>query len=157
MAHTDLSGGNIQDHFGNKERIETGCSISLGKIQATAQSALGVDGGSQVQLAQSLTGVATEATGQAAVIGGNIRSGIVSAMDGLGEAVAMSIDKQMKAEGNLRLLTTSGATSGEAWGAGFLSTVRDNVPAKLIEILSELVTPGVEVHLARQATLNGAN
>jgi len=135
---------------------EFGGSISLGKIQATAQSALGVDGGNQVQLAQSLTGVATEATGQAAVIGGNIRSGIVSALDGIGETVAIALDKQFRAENNLKVVTEAGRTNGEAWGSGFLSTM-DSLTSQVLEKLAGLVSPYVEATQARNATLNGAN
>lgn len=135
---------------------EFGGSISLGKIQATAQSALGVDGGNQVQLAQSLSGVATEATGQAAVIGGNIRSGIVSALDGIGETVAIALDKQFRAENNLKVVTEAGRANGEAWGSGFLSTM-DSLTTQVLEKLAGLVSPYVEATQARNATLNGAN
>lgn len=136
---------------------EFGNSISLGKIQATANSALGVDGGNQVQLAQSLTGIATEAGGQAAVIGSNIRAGIVSALDGIGETVAMALDKQLRAENNLKITNEAGRAHGEAWGSGFLATVRDGVPSALVEILASLVGPQLEAVQARNATLNGAN
>lgn len=135
---------------------EFGGSISLGKIQATANSALGVDGGNQVQLAQSLSGIATEAGGQAAVIGGNIRSSIVSALDGIGETVAMALDKQFRAENNLKVVTEAGRANGEAWGSGFLSTM-DNLTSQVLEKLAGLVSPYVEATQARTATLNGAN
>lgn len=135
---------------------EFGGSISLGKIQAAANSALGVDGGNQVQLAQSLSGIATEAGGQAAVIGGNIRSGIVSALDGIGETVAIALDKQFRAENNLKTINAAGATSGEAWGSGFLSTM-DSLTTQVLEKLASLVSPYVEATQARNATLNGAN
>lgn len=135
---------------------EFGGSISLGKIQATANAALGADGGNQVQLAQSLAGIATEATGQAAVIGTNIRSGIVSALDGIGETVAIALDKQFRAENNLKVVTESGRVNGEAWGSGFLSTM-DSLSSQVFERLAGLVAPYIEATQARNATLNGAN
>ena len=134
---------------------EFGNSISLGKIQATANAALGV-AGTGVQLAQTLTGAATEATGQAAVIGGNIRNGIVSALDGIGEMVAVTIDKQFRAENNLKVVSEAGRVNGEAWGSGFL-TAMDTLTSQVLEKLAGLVSPYVEATQARNATLNGAN
>ena len=32
VTHGDLSGGNIQDHLRDEERIETGCAVSFGKF-----------------------------------------------------------------------------------------------------------------------------
>ena len=134
---------------------EFGGSISLGKIQATAQAALGVDDGG-VQLAQTLTGAASDASGQAAVIGGNIRGGIISALDGIGEAVATTIDKQFRAENNLKVVAAAGQVNGEAWGSGFLVAM-DTLTGQVLEKLASLVAPYVEATQARNATLNGAN
>nr|HMT20462.1 hypothetical protein [Promineifilum sp.] len=134
---------------------EFGGSISLGKIQATAQAALGVDDGG-VQLAQTLTGAASDASGQAAVIGGNIRGGIISALDGIGEAVATTIDKQFRAENNLKVIAAAGQVNGEAWGSGFLVAM-DTLTGQVLEKLASLVAPYVEATQARNATLNGAN
>lgn len=134
---------------------EFGGSISLGKIQATAQAALGVDDGG-VQLAQTLTGAASDASGQAAVIGSNIRGGIISALDGIGEAVATTIDKQFRAENNLKTVAAAGQVNGEAWGSGFLVAM-DTLTGQVLEKLASLVAPYVEATQARNATLNGAN
>lgn len=179
---------------------EFGGSISLGKIQATANAALGVDGGGTEQLAQSLTGAANEATGQltgagatfrsdiqtavgefrAAVteadtqlgatltgtttniaaqltsVGKTFRDGIVSALDGVGEVVAIALDKQFRAENNLKTVTDAGRANGEAWSSGFLVAM-DSLSSQVLEKLATLVGPYVETIQARNATLNGAN
>lgn len=179
---------------------EFGGSISLGKIQATANAALGVDGGGTEQLAQSLTGAANEATGQltgagatfrsdiqaavgefrAAVteadtqlgatltgtitniatqltsVGKTFRDGIVSALDGVGEVVAIALDKQFRAENNLKVVTDAGRVNGEAWSSGFLVAM-DSLSSQVLEKLATLVGPYVETIQARNATLNGAN
>jgi hypothetical protein len=134
---------------------EFGGSISLGKIQATASAALGVEGDG-VQLAQTFGGVATDAAGQAATFGASFRNGIVSALDGIGEVVAIALDKQFKAENNLKIVSESGRVNGEAWSGGFL-TAMDTLTSQVLEKLATLVGPYVEQIQARNATLNGAN
>lgn len=156
MLLGEQSMAQLAQEIASELSAEFGGSISLGKIQATASAALGVDGGNQVQLAQTLTGVANEATGQAAVIGSNIRTGIVSALDGIGETVAIALDKQFRAENNLKVVTESGRVNGEAWGSGFLMAM-DSLTNQVLEKLAGLVTPYVEATQARTATLNGAN
>ena len=136
---------------------EFGGSISLGRIQAVAGTSLGVDGSEADALKQTLAGAAGGIQQQLSGLGGSLKSGILSALEGVGEAVASAIDKQFRAEGNLRLVREAGAVNGEAWGSGFLDKVGENVPAKLVEILATLVTPNVEALLNRNATLQGAN
>lgn len=136
---------------------EFGGSINLGKIQATANTALGVAGGETDQLAQTLTGAASGVQSQLAGLGGSVKSGILAALEGIGEAVTGALDKQFRSEGSLKTMREAGGINGEAWGSGFLSKVGDNVPPKLIELLSVLVTPGVEAILNRNQTLQGAN
>lgn len=156
MLLGEQSMAQLAQEIASELSAEFGGSISLGKIQATASAALGVDGGNQVQLAQTLTGVANESTGQAAVIGSNIRTGIVSALDGIGETVAIALDKQFRAENNLKVVTEAGRVNGEAWGSGFL-TAMDSLTNQVLEKLAGLVVPYVEAAQARTATLNGAN
>lgn len=179
---------------------EFGGSISLGKIQATASAALGVDEGNADQLAKTLTGAASVATEQlsgagstfrtdvatavgeiqAAIsgadaqlaatltgaatgiteqltsVGKTFRDGIVSALDGIGEVVATTVDKQFRAEGNLKIITEAGRANGEAWSSGFL-TAMDSLSSQVLEKLATLVGPYVEAIQARNQTLNGAN
>lgn len=179
---------------------EFGGSISLGKIQATASAALGVDEGNADQLAKTLTGAASVATEQlsgagstfrtdvatavgeiqAAIsgadtqlaatltgaatgiteqltsVGKTFRDGIVSALDGIGEVVATTVDKQFRAEGNLKIVTEAGRANGEAWSSGFL-TAMDSLSSQVLEKLATLVGPYVEAIQARNQTLNGAN
>jgi hypothetical protein len=136
---------------------EFGGSINLGRIQAVAGTTLGVDGAETDQLKATLTSAASGIQQQLSGLGGSLKSGIISALEGIGEAVTGALDKQFRSEGNLKTIRSAGATNGEAWGSGFLDTVGENVPPKLVEILASLVTPSVEALLNRNATLQGAN
>lgn len=135
---------------------EFGNSISLGKIQATAGAALGVDEGQSEALTESLSATATNVQAKLAGIGGDFRAGILSALDGIGEAVANALDKQLRAEGNLKIVADAGNVSGQAWNSGFLLAV-DSLSSQVLEKLAGLVAPYLEVVQARNATLNGAN
>lgn len=135
---------------------EFGNSISLGKIQATAGAALGVDEGQSDALTESLSATATNVQAKLAGIGGDFRAGILSALDGIGEAVANALDKQLRAESSLKIINDAGAVSGQAWGAGFLTAV-DSLSSGVLEKLAGLVAPYLEAAQARNATLNGAN
>jgi hypothetical protein len=136
---------------------EFGGSINLGRIQAVAGTTLGVDGAEADQLKATLTSAASGVQQQLSGLGGSLKAGIISALEGIGEAVTGALDKQFRSEGNLKTIRSAGATNGEAWGSGFLDTVGENVPPKLVEILASLVTPSVEALLNRNATLQGAN
>lgn len=135
---------------------EFGNSISLGKIQATAGAALGVDEGQGDALTESLSATATNVQAKLAGIGGDFRAGILSALDGIGEAVASALDKQLRAESNLKIVADAGNVSGQAWNSGFLTAV-DSLTSQVLEKLAGLVAPYVEATQARNATLNGAN
>jgi hypothetical protein len=136
---------------------EFGGSINLGKIQAVAGTTLGVDGAETDQLARTLAGAATGVQSQLAGLGGSVKTGILGALEGIGEAVTGALNKQFRSEGNLKSMREAGGVNGEAWGAGFLSTVGDNIPKRLAEILAEIVTPLVQGNINRDATLQGAN
>lgn len=135
---------------------EFGNSISLGKIQATAGAALGVDEGQSDALTESLSATATNVQAKLAGIGGDFRAGILSALDGIGEAVANALDKQLRAESSLKIIADAGNVSGQAWGSGFLTSM-DSLTSQVLEKLAGLVAPYLEAAQARNATLNGAN
>jgi hypothetical protein len=135
---------------------EFGGKISLGQIQATAGATLGVDGAETEQLTKALTGAASGVQAQLAGLGGSLKTGILSAMEGIGAAVASSIDKQFKAEGNLKLVEGAGYLNGIAWGKGFLTSM-DNLSTQTLEKLAALVQPFVSAEQRRDATLQGAN
>jgi hypothetical protein len=135
---------------------EFGGKISLGQIQATAGATLGVDGAETEQLTKALTGAASGVQAQLSGLGGSLKTGILSAMEGIGAAVASSIDKQFKAEGNLKLVEGAGYLNGIAWGKGFLTSM-DNLSTQTLEKLAALVQPLVSAEQRRDATLQGAN
>ena len=52
---------------------------------------------------------------------------------------------------------SAGTDAGKVWGVGFLSTVGDNVPAALINVLVNLTTPGVMAQLTIDSSRAGAS
>jgi len=58
---------------------------------------------------------------------------------------------------NFETIKTEGKNAGKEWGGGFLETVRDGVPAELVSLLTDLVTPGVMANLSQYGTLTGAD
>lgn len=52
-------------------------------------------------------------------------------------------------------LEGSANRNGQQWGNTFLTTVQNNVPAQLIGLLTDLVTPGVVARLQQQDSLTG--
>ena len=54
------------------------------------------------------------------------------------------------------IFENTGKSSGGAWGAGFLATVEAGVPAQLVGMLANLVTPAVMANLAAQGSRTGA-
>lgn len=132
-------------------------NISVGDAEGLARQALGVGGGGLLEppdsgeVANQYGGIGATA---AAAFTGGVQGAIV---DGdLGVRVITALDEQLRAESNLALLTEGGKISGRAWGGGFLNSVESGVPGRLIEILTALVTPGVENLLNQRTTLQGA-
>lgn len=131
--------------------------VGAGRIQDLAMGALG--GGAsgllgapdRQQVAEQYSGVGSTA---AEAFSAGVRGAVV---DGnLGSQVTAALDEQLRAEANLARLTEGGRLSGSAWGGGFLERVGDSVPARLIEILAQLVTPAVDALLIQRQTLQGA-
>lgn len=132
-------------------------NVGASKLQDLATRALG--GGAtgllgapdRQQIAEQYGGLGATATeafadgARSAVVDGNLGNQVISAMD-----------EQLRAESNLARLTESGRLSGSAWGSGFLEVAGDNIPARLIDILGQLVTPAVEALLLQRQTLQGA-
>lgn len=61
--------------------------------------------------------------------------------------------------GNAALLTKiegTGTTAGKSWGGAFLTYVQNNVPAALVGLLVDLVTPGVRAKLIEDSSAGGA-
>lgn len=132
-------------------------NVGASKLQDLATRALG--GGAtgllgapdRQQIAEQYGGVGATA---AEAFGSGARGAVT---DGnLGNQVINAMDEQLRAESNLARLTESGRLSGSAWGSGFLEVAGDNIPARLIDILAQLVTPAVDALLLQRQTLQGA-
>jgi hypothetical protein len=54
------------------------------------------------------------------------------------------------------LLATAGTDAAKTWGDAFLAKVGDSVPAALVNLLTDLVTPQVVSRMAQRGTLTGA-
>jgi hypothetical protein len=80
-------------------------------------------------------------------------SGMVNGALGIGETgVGPGIEDEL---GNAALqgkIQGTGTTAGKSWGNAFLAYVQDNVPATLIGLLVDLVTPGVRAKITADAS-----
>lgn len=120
------------------QEIAEEMGLPVQEALAKAQEALGVGGGSG-----SATGAGF---GDAAL------SQIQSA--NTGGAMADALISQIKA--TFSRIEQAGRDAGSVWGSGFLSTVSENIPPQLVDMLVNLVTPGVAAGIARNQTLQGA-
>ena len=84
-------------------------------------------------------------------------SGMVNGALGIGETgVGPGIEDEL---GNAALqgkIQGTGTTAGKSWGNAFLAYVQDNVPATLVGLLVDLVTPGVRAKITADASAEGA-
>lgn len=114
--------------------------VPLTEALAATQGALGVAGADLTASGESAgQSFAVGAQGSMAGVGEEVVSGFLDAMAKMYERIA-----------------TAGAEAGKHWGQGFLTTVGENVPPALVDILTNLVTPAVQAGLITQAGLTGA-
>lgn len=163
---------------------EFGDSLSVDKIRATTAAALGTnvseltDQAGGVKLPDSIKlmfgemgnalnlqglaekidfspviGQITTKTGE---VGTSLKTGFISALDGIGEQISSTIAKQLQAEGVLKQMETSGLDNGKVWVGGFVQAV-GTIPTQVLEVLASMLSPYVEAINARNATLTGAN
>lgn len=120
----------------------------VAEIESKARSALG-GAATPVKVAPEI---------DAGALGGAFATGAAAAVrdSGVGDRMTTALEAQLKSESNLKRAASAGAEQGKAWGQGFLDTVGENVPARLIEIITNLVTPGVQAQLQLQSSLTGA-
>lgn len=71
-----------------------------------------------------------------------------------GGALVDTFISQMRA--SYSKLKSAGRDAGKEWGDGFVAVVGENVPPALVNLLTELVTPGVMSKFAQQGSLQGA-
>lgn len=134
-------------------------NVSIGDAEGLARRALGVDSGAGGLLAPPDAGeVANQYGGTGATAAAAFTAGVQGAIvdADLGTQVVTVLDEQLRAEANLERLTEGGRISGRAWGSGFLAVAEQSIPVKLVDILTQLITPGVENLLNQRATLQGA-
>ena len=67
-------------------------------------------------------------------------------------SIAATIVAATNSDNVLESSALAGKSNGEVWGRGFLDIVTENIPAKLIDILSLLILPNIEAFLAQSAT-----
>ena len=77
-------------------------------------------------------------------------------VEGVATTAITALKSEITNDTNTEKLVSAGKINGEAWGNAFLGVVRGNVPLELIDILTELVVPGVRAALALDAGLTGA-
>lgn len=114
--------------------------VPLQQALATAQGTLGVGGS---------TGAGTEAAQ-------TFQDGALQGIEERNGGGAMVDNFISQARANYAKLKTAGIDAGRQWGAGFMETVGESVPPALVDLLTNLVTPGVMAKIAQQGTLTGA-
>jgi len=75
---------------------------------------------------------------------------------GTGTKMISALDAQLRADANVNLIRTAGEAAGTNWGNAFMTTVGNNVPKALIDLITSLVTPQVVTYFSTQASLTGA-
>jgi hypothetical protein len=138
IVRRQIMGDQNMAAFANEIATELAAEMGIPLQQALAatQGTLGGGSGSEAAatFAESAAAGLDEAGGGAAFVG--------------------KFTEQMKA--SYGLLSTAGRDAGKLWGASFLETVGDSVPASLISLLTDLVTPGVFAKFAQQGSLTGS-
>lgn len=146
----------LLDRDAVKERVrqmilgEQSMSAMAGEIAQELAQEMGV---SLQQVQGALAGLGLGTTGvDSADTGSAFTAGFQAGVDGNQIAIG-SIAKIAAAfkenEGSLR---SSGAVVGAWWGEGFMTTVGDNVPIGLLEMLTVKLLPMIQTAMARQSS-----
>lgn len=121
------------------EELAAEMGIPLQEALSKSQAALGIGG-----------------SGAGAEIGEALGKGAVDAMTS-GNKGAEAVDAFISnMRGVYNRLNTAGFDGGKQWATGFMEAVGENVPAPLINLLVNLVTPGVMAQIYQHGTLTGA-
>ncbi len=84
-------------------------------------------------------------------------SGLVNGALGIQETgVGAGIEDELGNAALLGKIQGTGTTAGKSWGQAFLAYVESNVPATLVGLLVDLVTPGVRAKINADASAEGA-
>lgn len=116
---------------------EMGGQFTAGQIQSAAGTVLGLSQDGQAggdQFGQAFA---------ATIENGNAGT---RAIEGLGRQLTAGFEA----------LTANGRNAGQAWGNGFMETVQDGIPPRLVAALTDLITPEVYARIRAQGALTGA-
>jgi hypothetical protein len=84
-------------------------------------------------------------------------SGMVNGALGIGETgVGPGIEDELGNASLIGKIQGTGTTAGKSWGNAFLAYVESNVPATLVGLLVDLVTPGVRAKINADASAEGS-
>ena len=73
-----------------------------------------------------------------------------------GTGVGAGIEDELGNAALIGKIQGTGTTAGKSWGQAFLAYVENNVPATLVGLLVDLVTPGVRAKIAEESSAGGA-
>ena len=102
------------------------------------------------------TGAAGQGAAGGSQAGADAAQSFAQSFVGAAASVGSQIAASLKADSVIALIKDAAKAAGQQWGDMFLSVVGDNVPASLVSLLTDLVTPNVQAKLAAQASLTGA-
>lgn len=108
------------------------------------------------ELGMSLAQAQQAVAGVMGTGGGAAGAGAQVGPDGAAQGSSFVASWAATVKGQLTEFENTGKSSGGAWGAGFLATVEAGVPAQLVGMLANLVTPAVMANLAAQGSRTGA-
>jgi hypothetical protein len=138
----------------NAELGNTAPADLAGKV---SQALTGGGGGANALAGASGQGASAAGTAGGTAAGAAFSNAAAQAGAGAGDKLIAALDASLKADANVTLIKTAGQGAGNNWGGAFLSTVGNNVPKALIDLLTNLVTPGVLAYFNTQSQLTGAN
>ena len=125
---------------------EENASTLAQEIAAELSGELGMSLAQAQQAVAGVMGTGVGAAGAGAQVG----------PDGAAQGSSFVASWAATVKGQLTEFENTGKSSGSAWGAGFLATVEAGVPAQLVGMLANLVTPAVMANLAAQGSRTGA-
>ena len=137
----------------NAELGNTAPADLAGKVQSALT---GGAGGPNALAGANGQGATAAGTAGGASAGAAFSAAVAQAGTGAGDKLIAALDASLKADANVTLIKTAGQSAGNNWGGAFLSTVGNNVPKALIDLLTNLVTPGVLAYFNTQSQLTGA-
>jgi hypothetical protein len=98
-------------------------------------------------------------TPQGTLAGESLRAGMVAGFNaaGLTVEIVAKIDAEFSNPKSIDAIKKSGGTVGAVWGSGFLSTVGNNIPPGLYDVLVGGLVPLIVAAIGQNATRTGAN